>query len=97
MNIEFYFQLSRGDSEAWVLDQAAPTNPDTNTKPADPECICELFIGFKSSNQIFHQMWIRSNNHETGYEQSEMLREGFTLSHGMDYNSKKGKKHIHSL
>jgi hypothetical protein len=42
-------------------------------------------------------MWIRNRNHGTGYEQSEMCREGFALSQSMDFNSKKSKKYVHTL
>jgi hypothetical protein len=63
----------------------------------DPENLAKLFVGFKSSNQIFHQMWIRNRNHGTGYEQSEMCREGFAMSQSMDFNSKKSKKYTHTL
>jgi hypothetical protein len=63
----------------------------------DPEKLCKLFVGFKDSNQIFKQMWIRTRNHDTGYEQSEMCREGFAMGHSMDFNSKKSKKYTHTL
>jgi hypothetical protein len=95
MKAEFTFQLSQDDMKRWAACADAPRDPQSGLIPADPDCLCKLFIGFKSGNQIFHQGWIRSNNHETGYE-PEMLREGYALSHAMDYNIKKGNKRLHS-
>jgi hypothetical protein len=63
----------------------------------DPDRICKYFVGFKDSNQVFKQMWIRSRNHGTGYEQSEMCREGFCMGQSMDFNSKKSRKYTHTL
>jgi hypothetical protein len=63
----------------------------------DTEHICKLFVGFKDSNQIFRQLWIRSRNKGTGYEQSEMCREGFCMGHSMDYNTKKSRKFVHTV
>jgi hypothetical protein len=56
---------------------------DLHTSPFaidDPDNLCKIFVGLKDSNQIFHQMWIRNRNQGTGYEQSEMCREGFAIS-----------------
>jgi hypothetical protein len=63
----------------------------------DDDRIVKLFVGFKDSNQIFRQLWIRSRNKGTGYEQSEMCREGFAMGQSMDYNSKKSRKYTHTL
>jgi hypothetical protein len=73
------------------------TTTGTPAAFTDTNHLCKAFVGFKSSNQIFRQMWIRSRNQGTGYEQSEMIREGFAMSHSMDYNTKKSKKYTHTL
>jgi hypothetical protein len=63
----------------------------------DKHNLVKIFVGLKDSNQIFKQLWIRSRNKGTGYEQSEMVREGFCMGQSMDYNSKKSRKYTHSL
>jgi hypothetical protein len=63
----------------------------------DPKGLGKIFVGFKDSNQIFKQMWIRTRNQGTGYEQSEMIREGFAMGQSMDFNTKKSKKYTHTL
>jgi hypothetical protein len=63
----------------------------TATSITDTNKLCKMFVGLKDSNQIFHQMWIRTRNHNTGYEQSEMCREGFAMGQSMDFNTKKSK------
>jgi hypothetical protein len=57
----------------------------------------KIFIGLKDSNQIFRQMYIRNRNRGTGYEQSEMCREGFALCQSMSHPSKKSRKYNHTL
>ena len=63
----------------------------------DPERILRLFVGHKSSNQLLYQMWIYCNNNDVGYEQNQMIREGFAMSLVEDYPTKKHAKFIHSL
>jgi hypothetical protein len=81
MNVEFMLQL---------------TGYQTNLNP-DIYRLVKIFVGFKDSNQVFKQMWIRTRNHGTGYEQSEMCREGFCMGQSMDFNSKKSRKYVHTL
>ena len=46
----------------------------------DPERLCKLFVGWKSSNQILDELQILSRNQSSNYQQNEMVREGFAYS-----------------
>lgn len=63
----------------------------------DPDHLCKLFVGWKSSNQILDQLQIVSNNLSTGYQQNECIREGFAYSTIKPYTEKKTRRYIHSL
>ena len=63
----------------------------------DPNKLCKLFVGFKSSNQILDQLQILSRNLNTGYQQNECCREGFAYSTIKPFNEKKTRKYTHSL
>lgn len=69
----------------------------TSTDISDENKLLKLFVGHKSSNQIMYQLWIRSNNAETGYEQNQMIREGFAMAAIQDHCSKSLHKYTHSL
>ncbi len=59
--------------------------------------ITKIFIGLKSSNQLWDEMGINCRDQSTGYLQQEMTREGFAYSTPMHKQEKKTKKFIHSL
>ena len=63
----------------------------------DPDHICKIFVGFKSSNQILDQLQITCNNLNTGYQQNECCREGFAYSTIKPRVEKKRKRYVHSL
>lgn len=63
----------------------------------DPNHITKIFIGLKSSNQLWDEMDILCNDQSTGYHNQEMTREGFAYSVPMTKQEKKTKRFIHSL
>ena len=63
----------------------------------DSNNLCKLFVGFKSSNQKLDQLQILCGNLNTGYQQNECCREGFTYSTIKPYTEKKTRKYTHSL
>lgn len=63
----------------------------------DPDHLCKLFVGFKSSNQILDQLQILCRNLSTDYQQNECCREGFAYSSIKAKQDKKTKKFTHSL
>ena len=63
----------------------------------DPDHLCKIFVGFKSSNQILDQLQILCRNLSTDYQQNECLREGFAYSTIKPKVEKKTKKYVHSL
>ena len=56
-----------------------------------------IFVGFKSSNQIFRQMRILINGQNTEYLSTECLREGFAYANLKGRAEKASKKHVHTL
>ena len=63
----------------------------------DSNHLIKLFVGWKSSNQAVRQMQIWVNGHSIGYNQQEMIREGFAYSSCMSKQEKATKRFIHSL
>ena len=63
----------------------------------DPHHLIKLFVGHKSSNQMVRQLQIWVNGHSIGYNQQEMIREGFAYSSCMSKQEKATKRFIHSL
>jgi hypothetical protein len=56
-----------------------------------------IFIGFKSSNQVFRQMRVLLNGINTEYLSTECLREGFAYGNLKSATEKRSKKHTHTL
>ena len=63
----------------------------------DSKHLIKLFVGHKSSNQMVRQLQIWVNGHSIGYNQQEMIREGFAYSACMSKQEKATKRFIHSL
>ena len=63
----------------------------------DENHLIKLFVGHKSSNQMVRQLQIWVNGHSIGYNQQEMIREGFAYSSCMSKQEKATKRFIHSL
>ena len=63
----------------------------------DSKHLIKLFVGHKSSNQMVRQLQIWVNGHSIGYNQQEMIREGFAYSSCMSKQEKATKRFIHSL
>ena len=63
----------------------------------DPFNLLQIFVGWKSSNQIMDQLQIISNNQTTNYQNNECIREGFAYSNVKAYSQKKTRRYIHSL
>ena len=63
----------------------------------DSNHLIKLFVGHKSSNQMVRQLQIWVNGHSIGYNQQEMIREGFAYSSCMSKQEKATKRFIHSL
>ena len=63
----------------------------------DTNNLIKIFVGHKSSNQMVRQMQIWVNGHSIGYNQQEMIREGFAYSTCMSKQEKATKRFIHSL
>jgi hypothetical protein len=56
-----------------------------------------IFVGFKSSNQVFRQMRVLINNVNTEYLSTECLREGYAYANLKGKAEKTSKKHSHTL
>ena len=56
-----------------------------------------LFVGLKSSNQIFRQMKLLVNGVATEYLTTESIRESFAYANLKGRAEKSSKKHVHSL
>ena len=63
----------------------------------DPDNLYKLFVGFKSSNQLFDRLEILHNNVNVGYQQNECIREGFLYSVLKPETEKKRRRFVHSL
>ena len=63
----------------------------------DPNNYYKLFVGFKSSNQLFDRLEILHNNINVGYQQNECIREGFLYSVLKPETEKKRRRFVHSL
>ena len=63
----------------------------------DPDELLQIFVGWKSSNQIMDQLQIINNNQTTGYQNNECIREGFAYSNIKAVSQKKTRRYIHSL
>ena len=63
----------------------------------DPHNLLQIFVGWKSSNQIMDQLQIIANNQTTNYQNNECIREGFAYSNVKAYSQKKTRRYIHSL
>ena len=62
-----------------------------------PNNLSKLLVGFKSVNQIADddQLQILSRNINTGYQQNECCKDGFTCSTFRPFTEKKRGKYIH--
>ena len=63
----------------------------------DPDNLLQIFVGWKSSNQIMDQLQIINNNQTTNYQNNECIREGFAYSNIKCKSQKKTRRFIHSL
>ena len=63
----------------------------------DPNNFYKLFVGFKSSNQLFDRLEILHNNVNVGYQQNECVREVFLYSSVKPETEKKRRRFVHSL
>ena len=63
----------------------------------DPKKLVKIFVGFKSSNQVFDRGQIILDGKSVGYNQNELTREGFAYSNLKGFNERKTRKFIHSL
>ena len=63
----------------------------------DDNDLIQIFVGWKSSNQILDQLNIFSNGRSSGYQQNECIREGFAYANLMNNAAKQHRKYIHSL
>ena len=63
----------------------------------DPNNFYKLFVGFKSSNQLFDRLEILHNNVNVGYQQNECIREGFLYSVLKPETEKMRRRFVHSL
>ena len=63
----------------------------------DPNHFFKLFVGLKSSNQLFDRLEILHNNVNVGYQQNECVREGFLYSAVKPETEKKRRRFVHSL
>lgn len=79
------------------LDLQLNTDLSELQKIDDPNNLYKLFVGFKSSNQIFDRLEILHNNVNVGYQQNECIREGFLYSAVKPEDEKKRRRFVHSL
>ena len=79
------------------LDLQLNTDLSKLTNLDDPNNFYKLFVGFKSSNQIFERLEILHNNVSVGYQQNECIREGFLYSAVKPEEEKKRRRFVHSL
>ena len=79
------------------LDLQLNTDLSELQKIDDPNNFYKLFVGFKSSNQIFDRLEILHNNVNVGYQQNECIREGFLYSAVKPEDEKKRRRFVHSL
>ena len=79
------------------LDLQLTTDLSELQKIDDPNNLYKLFVGFKSSNQIFERLEILHNNVNVGYQQNECIREGFLYSAVKPEDEKKRRRFVHSL
>ena len=63
----------------------------------DPKHLTKVFVGLKSSNQVFDRGQITLDGKSVGYQQNELTREGFAYSNLKGFNERKTRKFIHSL
>ena len=93
-------QLSDGFLTAKITLSVKITGIDNGNSGAnfhDTNNITKVFIGLKSSNQLWDEMDILNRDVSTGYHNQEMTREGFAYSTPMHKQEKKTKRFTHSL
>ncbi len=79
------------------LDLSLNTDMSKLNEINDPNNLYKLFVGFKSSNQLFDRLEILHNNVNVGYQQNECIREGFLYSSVKPEAEKKRRRFVHSL
>ena len=79
------------------LDLSLNTDMTKLNQIDDPNNLYKLFVGFKSSNQLFDRLEILHNNVNVGYQQNECIREGFLYSSVKPEAEKKRRRFVHSL
>ena len=79
------------------LDLSLNTDMSKLNQIDDPNNLYKLFVGFKSSNQLFDRLEILHNNVNVGYQQNECIREGFLYSTVKPEAEKKRRRFVHSL
>ena len=79
------------------LDLSLNTDMSKLNAIDDPNNLYKLFVGFKSSNQLFDRLEILHNNVNVGYQQNECVREGFLYSSVKPEAEKKRRRFVHSL
>jgi hypothetical protein len=70
--------------------------PETYLKTDDPCGIAQIFVGFKNSAEILHQLQIFNRGQNVGLQDNECLREAFAMQTIMPRIAKK-KRYDHSL
>jgi hypothetical protein len=63
----------------------------------DPDHLLKVFVGYKSSNQIFRQTELESNGKDTGYKSNYLVWEGFAYSRSKCNNELQRKRGVHTL
>ena len=73
------------------------TNTEWKSQVYDYGNILKIFNGLKDSNQVFDRLEILHNNVNVGYQQNEMIREGFLYGVQKPEAEKKRRRFIHTL
>jgi hypothetical protein len=68
----------------------------TATTYDDPKGLAQIFVGFKNSAEILHQLQVFNRGQNTGLQDNECLREAFAMQTIMPKIAKK-KRYDHSL
>jgi hypothetical protein len=91
------FDVTNIDKSSAIIDVTCRVSIDglnANIVANDPDHLLKLFVGFKSSNQIFRETNTTSLGREVGYHSNSLQYEGFVYANSKCDNEVKRKRGI---
>jgi hypothetical protein len=90
------FDITNIDKSYAIIDLTIPVKAHGLGQIDDPDHLLKIFIGYRSSNEIFRDTEVTSNGSSTGYKSNQLHYEGFAYSRNKCENELQRKRGVHT-